>query len=144
MLPSVCVTVLTMFAARSRTQPLKQCTCLRAAAFSFGLATTLAVLGIASSLLGRTYGQFGDGLPIAVGIVAVIMGLNLLELLPLALPSLDVDVRQLAAPPLVQVSSISPPQALPSEGPCQSLNFLCLSVVDLCVWYPGSAAVCMW
>ncbi|CAL8460682.1 g213 [Coccomyxa elongata] len=77
-------------------------TTLRAAAFSFGLATTLAVLGIASSLLGRTYGQFGDGLPIAVGIVAVIMGLNLLEMLPLALPSLDVDVRQLSAPPLVQ------------------------------------------
>lgn len=85
------------------TQLLKQCTCLRAAAFSFGLATTLAALGYASSLLGRTYGQFGDGLPIAVGIVAVIMGLNLLELLPLALPSLDVDVRQLSAPPLVQV-----------------------------------------
>lgn len=72
-------------------------------AFSFGLATTLAVLGIASSLLGRTYGQFGDGLPIAVGLVAVIMGLNLLELLPIALPSLDVDVRRLSAPPLVQV-----------------------------------------
>lgn len=75
----------------------------RAAAFSSGLATTLAVLGIASSLLGRTYGQFGDGLPIAVGLVAIIMGLNLLELLPLALPSLDVDVRKVSAPPLVQV-----------------------------------------
>ncbi|KAK9909192.1 hypothetical protein WJX75_008508 [Coccomyxa subellipsoidea] len=74
----------------------------RAVAFSFGLATTLAVLGVASSLLGRTYGQFGDGLPIAVGLVAVIMGLNLLELLPIALPSLDVDVRRLSAPPLVQ------------------------------------------
>lgn len=90
------------------TQLLKLGICLRAAAFSFGLATTLAVLGIASSLLGRTYGQFGDGLPIAVGIIAVIMGLNLLELLPLALPSLDVDVRQLSAPPLVQVSITSP------------------------------------
>lgn len=30
------------------------------------------------------------------------MGLNLLELLPLRLPSLDVDVRQLQAPPLLQ------------------------------------------
>ena len=61
-------------------------------------------MGIASSLLGRTYGQFGDGLPIAVGLVAIIMGLNLLELLPLALPSLDVDVRKVSAPPLVQVT----------------------------------------
>lgn len=31
------------------------------------------------------------------------MGLNLLEVLPLRLPSLDVDVRQLSAPPLLQV-----------------------------------------
>ena len=53
--------------------------CVQALAFSFGLATTLAALGVASSFLGRAYGQIGDGLPIAVGLVAVIMGLNLLE-----------------------------------------------------------------
>ena len=31
------------------------------------------------------------------------MGLNLLDVVRLRLPSLDVDVRQLAAPPLLQV-----------------------------------------
>lgn len=47
--------------------------------------------------------QVGAGLPIAVSVVAIAMGLNLLEALPLRLPSLDVDVRRLAAPPLLQV-----------------------------------------
>ena len=128
---------------------------LRASAFSAGLATTLAALGVASSLLGGAYGQvglccraaflaaplhlygqllsgvwqhllhlpllsssgpnrcpipplpppapqIGDGLPIAVSLVAVAMGLNLLEVLPLRLPSLDVDVRQLGVPPAAQ------------------------------------------
>ena len=49
--------------------------------------------------------QVGAGLPVAVSLVAIGMGLNLLEALPLRLPSLDVDVRQLAAPPLLQVSA---------------------------------------
>jgi cytochrome c biogenesis protein CcdA len=48
-------------------------------AFSLGLATTLAVLGIGASLAGKAYGQIGQGIPIAVSIVAMIMGLNLLE-----------------------------------------------------------------
>lgn len=38
----------------------------------------------------------------AVSLVAVAMGLNLLELLPLRLPSLDLDVRQLGVPPAAQ------------------------------------------
>ena len=79
----------------------------RAAAFAFGLATMLALLGVGSSLLGRTYGQFGSGAPIAVSLVAILMGLNLLEVVQLRLPSLDVDVRQLSAPPLVQVQRAS-------------------------------------
>ena len=49
--------------------------------------------------------QVGAGLPVAVSLVAIGMGLNLLEALPLRLPSLDVDVRQLAAPPLLQVNA---------------------------------------
>lgn len=49
--------------------------------------------------------QVGAGLPVAVSLVAIGMGLNLLEALPLRVPSLDVDVRQLAAPPLLQVSA---------------------------------------
>ena len=39
----------------------------------------------------------------AVSVVAILMGLNLLEMLPLRLPSLDVDVRALGTPPLLQV-----------------------------------------
>jgi cytochrome c-type biogenesis protein len=55
--------------------------------FSLGLATTLAGLGIAAAFLGQVYGQVGIGLPIVVSIVAILMGLNLLEALPLQLPS---------------------------------------------------------
>ncbi|MGF1497811.1 MAG: cytochrome c biogenesis protein CcdA [Elainellaceae cyanobacterium] len=56
--------------------------------FALGLATTLAGLGILAAIAGRVYGQVGIGLPIVVSIIAILMGLNLLELLPLRLPSL--------------------------------------------------------
>ncbi|MEM8781105.1 MAG: cytochrome c biogenesis protein CcdA [Cyanobacteria bacterium P01_G01_bin.49] len=56
--------------------------------FSLGLATTLALLGILAASLGKVYGQIGVGLPIFVSIIAILMGLNLLELIPLNLPSL--------------------------------------------------------
>ncbi|KAF5840814.1 cytochrome C biogenesis protein transmembrane region-domain-containing protein [Dunaliella salina] len=75
---------------------------LQAASFSLGLATTLALLGMASSLLGQAYGQIGNGFPIAASCLAIAMGLNLLNVLPLQLPSLDVDVRSLSAPPALQ------------------------------------------
>lgn len=55
--------------------------------FSLGLATTLAALGILAATVGRVYGQVGVGLPIIVSLIAIIMGLNLLEALPLQLPS---------------------------------------------------------
>lgn len=55
--------------------------------FALGLATTLAALGVSASLLGKVYGQVGWGLPIVVSAVAILMGLNLLEILPLRLPS---------------------------------------------------------
>ena len=55
--------------------------------FSLGLATTLAGLGIFATVVGQVYGQIGIGLPIVVSLVAIIMGLNLLEALPLRLPS---------------------------------------------------------
>eukprot|EP00884_Botryococcus_braunii_P000469 jgi/Botrbrau1/10422/Bobra.0133s0029.1 len=73
----------------------------RALAFSFGLATTLALLGVVSTYFGKAYGQIGQGLPIAVSLIAVVMGLNLLEVVQLRLPSLDVDVRDLPLPPIV-------------------------------------------
>ena len=56
--------------------------------FAFGLATTLAILGIVATTIGRVYGQIGVGLPIVVSLVAIAMGLNLLEILPLRFPSL--------------------------------------------------------
>jgi cytochrome c-type biogenesis protein len=57
--------------------------------FSLGLATTLAGLGIAATALGQIYGQVGVGLPIIVSAIAILMGLNLLEALPIQLPSFD-------------------------------------------------------
>ena len=55
--------------------------------FALGLATTLAGLGIIAAFVGKIYGQVGIGLPIIVSIVAILMGLNLLEALPFQLPS---------------------------------------------------------
>ena len=39
----------------------------------------LAALGLAAALLGGAYGQIGSGLPLLVSAVAIVMGLNLLE-----------------------------------------------------------------
>lgn len=55
--------------------------------FALGLATTLAGLGIVAAVIGKIYGQIGLGLPIVVSAIAILMGLNLLEALPLRLPS---------------------------------------------------------
>ncbi|KAL6905657.1 hypothetical protein ACP4OV_003258 [Aristida adscensionis] len=68
-------------------------------AFSLGLATTLAILGVAASFAGKAYGQVGQGLPVAASGLAVIMGMNLLEVVELQLPSFfsDFDPRAAAA-----------------------------------------------
>jgi cytochrome c-type biogenesis protein len=71
------------YEAKSRWQAAAQSTW-----FSLGLATTLAGLGIGATLLGKVYGQVGTGLPIVVSIVAIIMGLNLLEALPFQMPTI--------------------------------------------------------
>lgn len=55
--------------------------------FALGLATTLAGLGIIAAFVGKVYGQVGIGFPIIVSIIAILMGLNLLEALPFQLPS---------------------------------------------------------
>jgi cytochrome c-type biogenesis protein len=55
--------------------------------FALGLATTLAGLGVAAASLGKVYGQIGLGLPIFVSVVAILMGLNQLELVRLRLPN---------------------------------------------------------
>lgn len=56
--------------------------------FALGLATTLALLGVIAASVGRVYGQIGWGLPLIVSAIAIIMGLNLLEIVPLNFPSL--------------------------------------------------------
>lgn len=66
-------------AGRSFNRPARPSLPLQAVSFSLGLATTLALLGVVSSLLGGAYGQIGAGLPIGVSLLAIAMGLNLLE-----------------------------------------------------------------
>ncbi|KAE8820518.1 biogenesis protein [Hordeum vulgare] len=68
-------------------------------AFSLGLATTLAILGVAASFAGKAYGQVGQGLPVAASGLGIVMGLNLLEVVELQLPSFfsDYDPRSAAA-----------------------------------------------
>ncbi|WP_427160429.1 cytochrome c biogenesis protein CcdA [Aliinostoc sp. HNIBRCY26] len=70
------------YEAKSRWQAALQSTW-----FALGLATTLAGLGIIAGLLGKVYGQIGWGLPIIVSIIVILMGLNLLDAIPLQLPS---------------------------------------------------------
>ncbi len=70
------------YEAKTRLQAAAQSTW-----FSLGLATTLAALGILAAVAGQIYGQVGIGLPIIVSIIAILMGLNLLEALPLQLPA---------------------------------------------------------
>jgi cytochrome c-type biogenesis protein len=60
---------------------------LRSVCFSLGLATTLTGLGLVAALLGRVYGQIGSGLALAVSLIAIVMGLSLLELFPIRLPA---------------------------------------------------------
>ncbi|KAK6132635.1 hypothetical protein DH2020_033624 [Rehmannia glutinosa] len=67
--------------------------------FAMGLATTLALLGVGASFAGKAYGQIGQGLPVAASFLAVVMGLNLLEVVELQLPSFfdNFDPRAAAA-----------------------------------------------
>jgi len=60
----------------------------KASWFALGLATTLAGLGVFAAGFGQVYGQIGVGLPLVVSVIAILMGLNLLDILPLRFPSL--------------------------------------------------------
>jgi cytochrome c-type biogenesis protein len=74
--------------------------------FALGLATTLAGMGVIAGLIGKVYGQIGIGLPIIVSIIAIIMGLNLLEALPIQFPSLNDTWISEDLPPGVRSYSI--------------------------------------
>lgn len=55
--------------------------------FSFGVSSSLSILGVFSTVVGSTYGQTGPVLPCLASSVAIAMGLNLLEVVQLEFPS---------------------------------------------------------
>ena len=59
----------------------------RSLSFCAGIAASLVLLGLVSGGLGRIYGQVPGLVPTLVALLAVLMGLNLLGLLPLQLPA---------------------------------------------------------
>lgn len=46
-----------------------------------GLATSFAILGVIAALFGSLFGKIGNALPIIIGAVAIIMGLDLMKLI---------------------------------------------------------------
>jgi len=61
---------------------------LLSACFVLGLATTFALMGLLAVSLGQIFGQVGAAWYYAVAAVCILMGLNLLEILPLRFPAL--------------------------------------------------------
>ncbi len=59
----------------------------RSAAFSSGIILSLIVLGGLSGLLGRIYGQLPLAIPSLVALLSIFMGLNLIGLLPIPIPT---------------------------------------------------------
>ena len=98
-----------------------------AIAYTAGLATALAALGVFAASLGRVYGDFGAGsgelLRGGVSVLAVGMGLSLLQLLPLqvGLGSLPVDPTRLGSsvPPSARAFLFGASSALVAS-PCAS------------------------
>eukprot|EP00775_Hariotina_reticulata_P009922 gene9922-10079_t len=74
---------------------------------------------VLNTLTGRAYGQIGDGLPVAVALVAIVMGLNLLQVVQVPLPSVDVDVRGAKLPPPVMAYIAGSVFAL-AASPCST------------------------
>tara|TARA_B100000700_G_C14815540_1_gene747307 strand:- start:94 stop:804 length:711 start_codon:yes stop_codon:yes gene_type:complete len=60
---------------------------IRSFSFCGGIVLSLVILGSISSLIGRIYGQVPIALPGLVSVLAILMGLNLLGLLKIPLPS---------------------------------------------------------
>ena len=74
------------FAADSGGSGKRGGTVLPALAFTAGLACALAALGVAAASLGKVFGDTGgDFLRVTVSLLAVVFGLNLLQLVPLQL-----------------------------------------------------------
>ena len=54
----------------------------------FGLSTTFAILGIIAASLGKVFGQIGTGWLYLVGLVAIIMGLQLMGVININFPTM--------------------------------------------------------
>eukprot|EP00741_Cyanophora_paradoxa_P008815 tig00001376_g8532.t1 len=85
--------------------------------FSLGIATTLTGLGLAAGGLGLVYGQVGDGLPVAVSILSVVMGLNLLDVLRFNIPSLGDKLGPVPTTLPKSVPRRRPPRPAPPDAP---------------------------
>ncbi len=68
------------------TSQIRQQAVVGSLGFAFGVALTLTLLGLGAAFLGRVYGQTGSFWPSLMGGVAILMGLNLLEVVPLRFP----------------------------------------------------------
>lgn len=74
-------------------------------AFAFGLASTLAGLGASAAAFGAAYGQgVGDGLPTCAAALAIVMGLNLLNVIDVSFPSFgaNFDPKTIRVPAYAQ------------------------------------------
>lgn len=74
-------------ASASPDAPPRQPPWLRSISFAAGIVAALVLLGLVSGLLGRIYGQIPGLIPTVVAVLALLMGLNLLGLLRLPLPT---------------------------------------------------------
>lgn len=97
---------------------------LPAFAFSVGLALAFAALGTAAASLGAVYGDAGgsstlDVLRAAASLVAIALGLNLLQLLPFAFPTISIDTEGLRLPRVARSFLFGASSALVAS-PCAS------------------------
>jgi cytochrome c-type biogenesis protein len=59
----------------------------RSFSFAAGILLALVMLGLASAMLGRIYGQVPDLVPLLVAVLSMVMGLSLLGVIRLQLPA---------------------------------------------------------
>ncbi len=85
--------------------------------FTAGFATTLTGLGLGAAFLGRVYGQTGWGWSIAMGTIAVVMGLQLLGLVQL--PQWGTIALEKYVPPPLQAYGLGLSFGLASS-PCST------------------------
>ena len=95
-----------------------------AVAFSGGLAVAFAALGTAAATFGSIFGSSGDGILLVlrttVSLLAMCLGLNLLQLLPLSLPSFAaMNTEKMALPPYARAFLFGASSALVAS-PCAS------------------------